>query len=57
MLIYKLTWRLKDGITMQKADLPDHYKVPLNQKTWSKKKLKAFLEQEHYYKIKKMEKL
>ena len=57
ILIYKLTWRLEDGVSLEKAGLPDYYKVLPNQKEWSKKKLKAFLEQEYFYKLKKMEKL
>ena len=57
ILIYKLTWKLEDGVSLEKADLPDYYKVLPEQKTWSKKKIKNFLENKHYYKIKKMEKL
>jgi hypothetical protein len=57
MVIYKLFWKLEDGVTLQKADLPDYYKVPVDQITWSKKKLKYYLENKHYYKLKRMEKL
>ena len=55
--IYKLTWKLEEGVSLEKADLPDHYKLLPNQKSWSRKKIKAFLEEKHCYRIKKMEKL
>lgn len=57
ILIYKLTWKLEEGVSLEKADLPDYYKVLPSQKKWSKKKLKAFLEEKHFYKLKRMEKL
>tara|TARA_A100001201_G_scaffold142938_1_gene142618 strand:+ start:687 stop:860 length:174 start_codon:yes stop_codon:yes gene_type:complete len=57
MKIYKLFWKLEEGVTLQKADLPDYYKVPSSQKQWSKKKLKNFLEDEYHYKLKRMEQL
>lgn len=57
MIVYKLFWHLKDGVTLQKADLPTHYKVDYDKKDWSKKKLKKYLENKHLYKLKKMEKI
>ena len=57
MKIYKLFWKLEEGVTLQKADLPDYYKVLASQKQWSKKKLKFFLEDKYHYKLKRMEQL
>ena len=57
MKIYKLFWKLDEGITLEKADLPDHYKVPIAQKQWSKKKLKKYLQDKYHYKLKRMEQL
>lgn len=55
--IYKIFWHLREGITPEKADLPQHYKVPFDQKTWSKKRIKQFLTKKYHYKIKKIEEL
>ena len=55
--IYKIIWRLQDGVTLEKADLPEYYKVPVEQKAWSKKKIKKYLIAKYFYKIKKIEEL
>ena len=55
MKIIKIIWKLEDDICLEKACVPQFYNVPLEQRDWSTRKLKQFLENTYYYKIIKLE--
>lgn len=55
--IYKITWKLERGVSLEKANLPEFYKVPLEQKDWSNKKIKDFLTKKYCYLVKKIEEI
>ena len=55
--IYKIEWDLDEDFCLQKLDLPEHYKVPPQQKQWSIKKIKIYLQKKYFYKIKQLKEL
>ena len=55
MTVLKITWKLEDEITLEKAGLPEFYNVPLDKREWSVSKIKRFLENTYYYRITNIE--
>ena len=55
MKVIKIIWKLQDDIGLEKAGLPQFYNVPMDKRDWSTRKLKRYLENTYYYKIKKIE--